>query len=313
MNFDSFNFLVTLIFTVLPVCVIKWKNLIDNNKRMNIITTLLVMFISTLASSYFIDYSGTVLSFVTIIPTVLIASLVNYYILDEKIEVKKLPFSMGLILLFILSNLFQLIPIYLFDINVKDMSINMELYLTIFNNFLLMLILLFIFKKKIIGDFKDFKDNFNRNIDIGFKYWFIGMLLMVGSNLVIMILTPNKVSNNEDAVRSLIEASPYLSLIVTAIFAPILEELVFRVGLRESFKSKYIFCLASGLIFGLLHVIFSYTSLIDFLYVIPYGSLGFVFAMMLYDTKNIYTSMAMHMAHNSFFTIIQIISLTVVF
>lgn len=313
MNFDGFNFLVALIFTLLPVCIIKWKKLVNNDNKVNIITTLTVMIISMLFSCYFIDYSKTALSLVTMIPTVLVSSMVNYFILIEKIDVKKLPFSMGLILLFILSNLFQLIPIYLFDIDVKEMSVNMELYLTIFNNFILMLILLFIFRKRIVGDIKDFKNNFNKNIDIGFKYWFLGMLMMVGSNLVIMVLTPNEVSNNEQAVRSLIEASPYLSLIVTAIFAPILEELVFRVGLKESFKSKYLFCLASGIIFGLLHVIFSYTSLIDFLYVIPYGSLGFVFAMMLYDTKNIYTSMAMHMAHNSFFTIVQIISLTVVF
>ncbi|MDD3241539.1 MAG: CPBP family intramembrane metalloprotease [Bacilli bacterium] len=313
MNFDGFNFLVTLIFTLLPVCILKWKDLITSDKKMNILVTLSVMFISSLCSYYFIGYSKNSISLFTIGATSLFGSIINYYILSEKILVKKLPFSLGLILLFILSDLFQLIPISLFDIDIKKMSHNMELYLTIFNNFILMLILLFIFRKRIISDFKDFKDSFNKNIEIGFKYWFIGMALMVGSNLIIMLLTPSKVSNNEEAVRSLIEASPYLSLILTAIFAPILEELVFRVGLKESFKSKYLFCIASGLIFGLLHVVFSYTTLTDFLYVVPYGSLGFVFAMMLYDTKNIYTSMAMHMAHNSFFTIVQILSLTVVF
>ena len=63
--------------------------------------------------------------------------------------------------------------------------------------------------------------------------------------------------------------------------------------------------IASGLIFGFLHVMGSSNPL-EYLYIIPYGSLGFFFALTCYETNNIYPSICMHAIHNSALIILSI-------
>ena len=41
------------------------------------------------------------------------------------------------------------------------------------------------------------------------------------------------------------------------------------------------------------------TSLIEILYIIPYGALGFFFAKAFYETDNIFSSISVHMIHNT--------------
>ena len=52
------------------------------------------------------------------------------------------------------------------------------------------------------------------------------------------------------------------------------------------------------LLFGGMHLL-SASSLKELLFIIPYGSLGFFFAKAYYETDNIYTSIIMHIFHNS--------------
>ena len=71
-------------------------------------------------------------------------------------------------------------------------------------------------------------------------------------------------------------------------------------------KKRWTFILTSGIIFGLLHVVFSYTSIVDFLYVIPYSLLGISFAYIVDKTDNITSSIMMHIIHNSSIIILSI-------
>jgi membrane protease YdiL (CAAX protease family) len=54
-----------------------------------------------------------------------------------------------------------------------------------------------------------------------------------------------------------------------------------------------------GVVFGAVHVIDSYEKATDLLYIIPYGVFGAVFAYMYHKTKTIFTSMSMHLFHNT--------------
>ena len=128
---------------------------------------------------------------------------------------------------------------------------------------------------------------------------------MCASNIIIGLITPLNTSSNEEAVQGLITATPYLMLLTAGIIAPITEELTFRKGISKIFKNKWVYATASGLIFGLLHVIGS-GNILEYLYVIPYGSLGFFFALAYYDTKSIYPSIIMHAIHNSALILLSI-------
>ena len=50
-------------------------------------------------------------------------------------------------------------------------------------------------------------------------------------------------------------------------------------------------------------------TLVDVLYIIPYGALGGAFALAYYDTDTIFTSMTMHMIHNIVLSLVSIIML----
>ena len=210
-------------------------------------------------------------------------------------------------LIFYFSSYLQIIPLLLFNIDPNNYT-NAELALVnAFVDIILVLILIIFYFKELKKEFKLFKDKIKINMDIAFKYWFIGLIIMCVSNIIIGMITNLNTSSNEEAVQSLVSSTPYLMLFTAGILAPIAEELTFRKGVSKIFKNKWVYATASGLIFGLLHVIGS-NNILEYLYVIPYGSLGFFFALTYYDTKTIYPSIIMHAIHNSALIILSIIA-----
>ena len=117
---------------------------------------------------------------------------------------------------------------------------------------------------------------------------------MIISNLVIGNFIGMPV--NEEINQSLLIKLPVYSFITMIMIAPIIEELMTRVILKKYFN-KYVYATLSGLFFGSLHLL-SITSLIEVLYIIPYGALGFFFALMYSKTENIWTSITFHSLHN---------------
>ncbi len=208
-------------------------------------------------------------------------------------------------LIFYLSSYLQVIPIALFNIDVNNYTTSDLAIVNTITDLILVLILIIVYFKELKKEFKTFKNNWKLNMDTAFKYWFIGLMVMCISNIVIGLITNLNTSSNEAAVQNLVSSTPYLMLFTAGILAPIAEELTFRKGVSKIFKNKWVYATASGLIFGLLHVIGS-GNILEYLYVIPYGSLGFFFALTYYDTKSIYPSIIMHAIHNSALILLSI-------
>ena len=210
-------------------------------------------------------------------------------------------------LLFYFSSYLQVIPIALFNIDVNNYTAGDLAIVNTFTDVILVILLVILYFKELKMEFKSFKKNWKLNMDTAFKYWFIGLVIMCVTNIAISFITSLNTSSNEEAVQSLVSATPYLMLFTAGILAPIAEELTFRKGVSKIFKSKWVYCLASGLIFGFLHVVGS-SNILEYLYIIPYGSLGFFFALTYYDTKSIYPSIIMHAIHNSALILLSIIA-----
>lgn len=169
------------------------------------------------------------------------------------------------------------------------------------------ILILIMFKKEIINGIKDLKKNLNSRINIATKSWLIGCTIMFTSSIIISLIVKKDVSTNEALVRESIKLAPLYMLFTCSIVAPIFEEMVFRNTLNNLIKKKWLFILLSGFTFGLLHVIGSYNSMLDFLYIIPYGAMGSAFAYLLTKTKNITLPILVHMIHNTILVITQII------
>jgi membrane protease YdiL (CAAX protease family) len=199
--------------------------------------------------------------------------------------------------LFYFSSYFQLIPIYLFHISHSTPSINV--LLSAFSSCILVIILFLIYRKDLKKEWKIFKEAPGEIMNTTFGYWFIGMIIMLISNTIIISLTGSSGAQNEKLVQSMIKSLPVIMLINAGLFAPFNEELVFRKSLHKIFKNKWLYITLSGAIFGFLHVVGTYSTPTDLLYIIPYGALGFMFALSYHETKTIFSTIFMHAIHNT--------------
>lgn len=171
--------------------------------------------------------------------------------------------------------------------------------------FIIDLLIVIIFKSEFKNSFIDFKKNYKDYLKLAIKYWLYGLVIMIISNNLIVKLT-NGMATNEEQVRDLIKAMPLYSGVVMCLLGPISEESMFRLNFRKCFNNEYFFAVFSGLIFGLAHVM-NY-DISQYWFIIPYGILGYYFAKAYYETNNIFTSISMHIFHNTLTILILLLS-----
>ncbi len=150
-------------------------------------------------------------------------------------------------------------------------------------------------------DGKAFKKNVGRNIG----WIFLGFLMVYAalyiSNIILYILGVTETSLNEIAIQNMFTSDPGQLIMLfglLVVFTPIVEEVVFRKVLYN-FVDKRLgtlaAILASGLVFGLLHVV----QHGDFIQAIPYVLMGTVFGVIYFlNRKNIWVTIAVHSLNN---------------
>lgn len=173
---------------------------------------------------------------------------------------------------------------------------------------IIFLVLFMIFRKKIVEDFKKMKTDLKKNLNIGFKYYFVGFLIMIASNLLLTLIFGG-MATNEEVNRQYLKMYPIYSIVAMVFVGPLVEEIVFRLGFRKSFDKWLPYALFSGLFFGALHVYTAFEGMAfaemlknwnQVLYIVPYSALGFAFAKSYFETDNIWTTMLIHVLHNGF-------------
>lgn len=226
----------------------------------------------------------------------------------EKLIDKKSIIKLVLIfLLFYFGQLIEYIPIILFRMDINSISYSTNILLSLFSNLCILIILLLIYRKSLKKDFISLKRSPMKMLDTSFKYYFLGLIGMVITNLLLTFIFKGGGSSNEKIVQEMIDNMPYLMILNAGIVGPIIEELVFRKPYLEAFKNKYMCIIFSGIIFGLLHVITTADSFIGYMYFLPYAFLGFGFACMDYKQDNIFPSIIMHMFHNTLLVLLSIL------
>ena len=172
---------------------------------------------------------------------------------------------------------------------------------------LLIIVCFIIFYKELKQDFVCLKNNLKRYV----RYIFNQQLLAFGvyflvSMMVVLIKGPdNAVSVNQQVAESL----PILYIIPTSlIYAPFVEELVFRGAFRRIIKNDKWFIILSGLSFGLLHTLSEATLFNVIIMSLPYSILGGFFAYLYVKTNNVTASMVGHFIHNGFACLMMLIA-----
>ena len=146
-----------------------------------------------------------------------------------------------------------------------------------------------------------FKGYFNNLIGKVGKFY----LIYFGVAMITFILAKVDTSVNQSNV----EALPiWFSLPLAIIYAPIVEETLFRGCIRRFIKNDKIFIIVSGLVFGLLHTVFSEATVYNAIVLaIPYMTIGGFLAYLYTKTNNMCTNMCFHAFHNTMAMIITIL------
>ena len=218
---------------------------------------------------------------------------------------KKISPILIFIFLILGIDLFSYIPIVLFHININNLSMTMRIIYTLCTDIGFMIIIFTLYRKELIENFKEYFKHFTKNFNISFNYYIIGLIIMYISNYLISIFFSNATPNNENMTRLLIDKYPLYMLFSVAIYAPFIEEIIFRKSIKDvidnydnSKRNKYIYIIISGLLFGAMHVIGLSSNPIDYLYIVPYMALGCSFAITYTKTNNIFCTITMHSLHN---------------
>ena len=118
---------------------------------------------------------------------------------------------------------------------------------------------------------------------------------MVFSNIIISSFIG--IAENEELNRNMLSRLPIYSVIAMVIVAPIIEESMTKIILKDYIKNKIVYSIITGLIFGSLHLL-NITNIIEVLYIIPYGALGAALSYIYSESNNIWTNITFHAIHN---------------
>ena len=148
-----------------------------------------------------------------------------------------------------------------------------------------------------------YTDSFRDNMKTIMRSQIFIMAVMAVISIIIMKLGIGG-SYNQDQISGLVRRNPYLYTLMATVFAPFVEEIVFRGCIYRRIEAsghKYLGFLISSLIFGLIHVI---TPLLQGdwsqgIYIIVYGSLGMVMCHVYEKTDSLFCSILLHMLNNA--------------
>lgn len=136
-----------------------------------------------------------------------------------------------------------------------------------------------------------------------FGYSIIFICTWIGSILQLAFLGDvSAQSGNQQLFETLQSINPSLMFVTTVVFAPIVEEMIFRGLIFTNLAKKNIWIahIVSAFAFGLLHV-YSFILAGDFsqfIYVIPYVTMGFGFSYVYQKRGNIIVPILLHALNN---------------
>lgn len=174
------------------------------------------------------------------------------------------------------------------------------IYLTIFSFAIALIITLLLLKPDMMQ--KDLRGN--HNIPQIILWSIIGIFMAYFSQIIAVMIEmalfkTQPGSENTAQIMDIARAVP-IFMVIPALVAPILEEIIFRKIIFGAFYKRMNFFLAailSALVFGIIHF--------DPTHILIYASMGLVFAFLYVKTKSILTPIIVHMGMNSMTVIAQ--------
>lgn len=151
---------------------------------------------------------------------------------------------------------------------------------------------------------RKFMSDVSKNLMIVAKSIARMFLLTIPVSVIIYFISGLSTSSNQSMVDTLKQENMLYLIFASVIFAPIVEEMVFRGSIYNLCKKhvgKLWAMIIASFLFGFLHV---YDSLLsgnyaDLIYIFLYGGLGFIINMAYENSDSIICAILIHMLNNS--------------
>lgn len=235
---------------------------------------------------------------------------INESLTDFKsIKIKKLEknknFSWILILL---ALIFYELQYYFWPESISNFFLQ-SLKIPVYGYFLILdvltlIIVIIAFKNEL----KESIGNFKIHIKDYLKYLLYTIIVFSSLSAIVMIFCSLIVGEIPENQSSLETYNYFYLIFASLIYAPIVEELIYRGVIRKFIKNDKLFIIISGIIFGLAHVIGS-STLIQYIYLLDYGICGAYMAFLYTKYNNIYLNISAHFIINLIATISVLIRL----
>ena len=207
----------------------------------------------------------------------------------EKIAITKMEIFIGIALVLIYFSQF-IWGNYLIKSNILRWVIIVVFYLSV------LILSIAFWNKSIKRDLKTFKDNFGTYIKFILPRFGLMYIAYFVVTIFTIIVTRNIGSVNQQNLESL---PSWYVIPLAIIYAPIVEETIFRGLIHKIIKNDNIFIIVSAICFGLLHTISSEVTLMNVIFkALPYSILGGFLAYIYSKTENISTNMFCHAGIN---------------
>lgn len=170
------------------------------------------------------------------------------------------------------------------------------------------IIIIYLYKDTFKKDFKDLKKNkkkYIKSILLNVLLVFIVMTLV--SLVVGLVFNIKETTENDHSLRMMYKNSPVVLMLLTCVFYPIVEGIVFRKAVRDVIDKRFIFIMFSSLFYFFFNIVYTSMSFNNIM-----ASLCYFFSMLIvsnmYFKNNNFTSSIIVMSIYNF--IIFLISLT---
>ena len=210
----------------------------------------------------------------------------------------------ALVFLYFIFYAFLLEPIVVFlTLKLHPEAIFVSIPISFSIDLLLLILIAWIAKPVWKDGFYKIKQQFSRNLKLAFKC--VGFILVVNMALSILVslFTNTQTSANQEIIMQNIEVAPLYMAFSALLFAPVVEETIFRgmifTKARSYFNPK-VAMFISACTFGFMHVFASFLAgnYLDLSYFVIYFAIGFVIAWAYEKSESIVVSTLVHFGNN---------------
>jgi membrane protease YdiL (CAAX protease family) len=153
------------------------------------------------------------------------------------------------------------------------------------------IVIIFIYRKSFINDFKDFGKNRWKYVkSILLNLVIILTITIIINSLLVLVFNITDTSENDYSLRTMYESSPIVLFLLTAIYYPIVEGIVFRKTIKEVIDKKWLFIIFSSLFYFFFNVAYTSFTLNNILSSLCYFFIMIVLSNYYWKTNNLTAS-----------------------